>query len=167
MATEIEGYIQFRSPVFTVEASQNIMIQITRYLNCFCTKPICNILITWETSEAESARAHREAFVRSLDRWIHRRVIFRALDCRIPITSQVRCQLYYLCTICPHYQKYNTSCVFFHLRLYFILRIQRQERLYIFEFRVVVPNFTSTVRLGQCLALRGRTNLCETCSAHY
>nr|CDS23662.1 hypothetical protein EgrG_000924800 [Echinococcus granulosus] len=80
MAGGIEGFIQFRSPVFTVGASHNTFVKVTTSLNCLCTKPIYNVLITHKPHESESFRVHREAFIASLDRWMHQRVRFHGLD---------------------------------------------------------------------------------------
>ena len=89
MVVEIEGFIQFRSPVFAIGLTKNILIKLTNSLNCLCNKPIYNILITWESTEAESARLHRESFITSLNSWIHQRVLIRALSYSARFVDQV------------------------------------------------------------------------------
>lgn len=80
MICEIEGFVQFRSPIFTVGASNNILVKVTTCLNCLCTEPIYNVLITYKSEEGESSRGHREAFIASLDGWMHQRVRFHGLN---------------------------------------------------------------------------------------
>ncbi|KAL5969694.1 hypothetical protein TSMEX_002570 [Taenia solium] len=80
MVGEIEGFVQFRSPIFTIGASNNILVKVTTSLNCLCTEPIYNVIITYKSQENESSRGHREAFIALLDGWMHQRVRFHGLN---------------------------------------------------------------------------------------
>ncbi|VDD74954.1 unnamed protein product [Mesocestoides corti] len=70
----IVGFIQFRSPIFKMDDSLNILVKVTSVLNCLCTEPIGHLLIAWPASAPEKTAAHREAFVAELDRRMHQRV---------------------------------------------------------------------------------------------
>ncbi|VDM21766.1 unnamed protein product [Hydatigera taeniaeformis] len=80
MVDEVEGFIQFRSPIFAVGASNSIMVKVTTSLNCLCTKPIYDVVISNEFQDTEAYCEQREAFIALLDGWMHQRVRFVGLE---------------------------------------------------------------------------------------
>lgn len=89
MKEDIDGFIQFRSPVFMIGASNTVMVKLTSSLNCLCEKPIYNIIIAWKADE-EHMQLHVESFLHSIDELMHRRVRIHKLSPATLFRNKVR-----------------------------------------------------------------------------
>ncbi|KAM7534171.1 hypothetical protein Aperf_G00000114092 [Anoplocephala perfoliata] len=88
MDQDIEGFIQFRSPDFMVDASITVMVKLTSELNCLCGNSVYNIIIAWKPDD-KNTQSHRENFLRSIDELMHRRPNETKVWCYKPNESYV------------------------------------------------------------------------------